>query len=147
MNRNFFSYTLLFIIFNSFCFCSKSTKTISKSDIESYDKINIQFVDFELLTPIDVRCNLFNSFFSEDQIKYIEFNDTLKINEFREILSTLTLLSPEFNKNIDTRAKIQIILPSDTIFICADSFALEMEGNVYYTPQSLVSFIENFTTD
>ncbi len=106
------------------------------------NRIVIKRVPFEIMTAVDIPCDDFEKAFSE-KLEIKNLKDSLVINECVYLLSNLELSDSTIYPNIDTRAKIEIYSPKDTLIICLDQFLTIKEGVKYKTSKALRDFVEN----
>lgn len=132
----------VFLSLSYFCNSQTIPEERKENNLKEIKSIHIQYVNFLLLTPVNVSCDLFASALS-GEIKNMDLNDSNDIDKFKDIILKLNPVDTICDKIIiDTRAKIQIILPSDTISICMDQFYLDMLGTKYHTPKELIDLID-----
>ena len=106
------------------------------------NRIVIKRVPFEIMTAVDIPCDDFEKVFSKD-LEIINLKDSLTINKCTCLLSDLELIDSTIYPNIDTRAKIEIYSPKDTLIICLNQFLTIKEGVKYKTSKALRDFVEN----
>lgn len=113
-----------------------------KINCNKTNTIVIKRVPFEIMTSVDIPCDKFEKAFSNNlEIKNLK--DPLLIDECIRILSNLELKDSTIYPNIDTRAKIEIYSPKDTLIICLGQFLTIKEGVKYKTSKALRDFVEN----
>lgn len=98
--------------------------------------ITVKFVDFDIETPIDIKCADFEKYFSNIQIKVIE--DSMKINQIINTLLVLKTAGNDYYPHVDTRVKLEIKYSNDSIeTICMDRFILSRNNRVFINSDSL----------
>ncbi|BEG99980.1 hypothetical protein BSYN_22450 [Bacteroides sedimenti] len=111
-----------------------------KINCNKINAIVIKRVPFEIMTAVDVPCDDFEKAFS-DKLEIIILRDSLAINKCIYLLSNLELRDSTIYPNIDTRAKIEIYSPKDTLTICLNQFLTIKEGVKYKTSKDLINFV------
>lgn len=142
INNSICGFICFFVVFIC-CSCKYNIKKSNNVRNLEEQILYIQFVDFEILTTVNVPCKQFESYFSEDIIKKKDIRDQFIITEFNEIIKDLVIYDSICKNNIDTRAIIKFINHTDTTIICMDGFLLRKGDVSYYTPQKLIDFIES----
>ncbi len=129
----------LFIILIFLAFiCCQSTKN-EADNLNEIEKVQIKSVDFSIMTFLSVECDKFEEYFNEYRIFLI--TDTAAINELLNQIDEFEPIDSTYNKEIDTRAKINLFSKNDTTTICVGNLTLQVNNNIYKTPQGLVDFI------
>ncbi len=95
--------------------------------LEPSKEVIISSVNFEIETPIVVKCDSLLAFFPDD-VKRRVISDQDKKNVFQ---SELSKLKKEKEGHIDARARIYLIYQNKVDSLCADRFFLRM-GDQYY---------------
>ena len=128
--RKIFALCIIALFFN----CT----TKSEHNKIVYTRMVIKYVDLDILTPIDVDCNNFESFFN-DEIKVKIITDTLLINEFVTELNRL----PSDSITPDTR--ITVILSGNSLNerrLCIDKFNTLDGNNNYSSSENILKIID-----
>ena len=128
---------IIIMISSIFADCQNTTSKMAK-----VKSVHIRSVDFSLMTFIAVNCDNFEEYFKN--CKETTLTDSKKIERFWMQFSTLEPTDSTYNKNIDTRAKIELITEADTIHICIGNLSLSLDNVQYKTPDSLIYLIEGY---
>jgi hypothetical protein len=131
---------LIFCLLSSiYSFCqNKETYTASSNDIE---KIQIEAVDFSILTFITVECTNFEKHFPDYRTLNIEDKQT--INKFLGQIENLEQVSSDYSLSVDTRAKMEIYTETGISTVCIGNLTLYLNGIYYKTPEKLIELIES----
>jgi hypothetical protein len=100
--------------------------------------MEIRYVDLDILTPIDVDCNNFESFFN-NEIKVKIITDTLLINKFVTELNCLR------SDSITPDTRITVILSGNNLNerrLCIDKFNILDGNNNYSNSGSVLKIID-----
>jgi hypothetical protein len=117
--------------------CQNTTSKMAK-----VTSVRIRSVDFSLMTVISVNCDNFEEYFKN--YKETHLTDSKKIENLLKQFNTLEPTDSTYCKNIDTRAKIELITSTDTTFICLGNLSLSLDNIQYKTPDSLIYLIESY---
>ena len=128
MNRSLI--ILLILLFSS---CVNLKKPI-------HDKyatlMTIEFVDLNIETPMDIKCEDFEKYFPNIQTKVV--NDSIKLNQILNTLNHLKIAGNEYYKHVDTRIKIEIKYNNDSIeTIYMDKFIVNRTNQLLTNTDSL----------
>ena len=117
--------------------CQNTTSKMAK-----VTSVRIRSVDFSLMTVISVNCDNFEEYFKNYKETYL--TDAKKIENLLKQFNTLEPTDSTYFKNIDTRAKIELITGTDTTFICLGNLSLNLDNIQYKTPDSLIYLIDSY---
>lgn len=127
--KNILMLTLLLLLSNF---------TIKSKEIEPfYKKMEFKYVDLSILTPVNIDCNNFESFF-KDEIKVKTITDTSLINDFVSLLKQL----PSDSISPDTR--IIVILYDNNNHrreICIDRLYIMEKNKTYSNTENLLKIL------
>lgn len=102
-----------------------------------YTKMEIKYVDLNILTPIEIDCTSFESFFNED-VKNKVITDKSVIKKFVSVLNQLPIDS------ICPDTRIMVVLydnKHNKQKICIDKFSVFDGSNRYSNTESLLKII------
>lgn len=115
----------------------QSTSLVAKA--LNYNKVVLQFVDFDIFTTADVSCTRFNTAFN-DEIQTRTITNSQKIKELITLLNKLKI--DKKTKSVDVRMKIKLYYNHNVEVICLDKFEILRGGQIYEMDKSLFLFIE-----
>jgi len=106
--------------------------------VEKYNKIIVEYVDFEILTPIRIDCNNFNNYFKEDIIiKEIKANDDLI--EISTIIKKLE--SDTTGYKPDIRLKMFLYSDNKIDTLCMSDIGVIFNKKSMFVPDRLLEFV------
>jgi len=98
--------------------------------------MTIKFVDLNIETIMDIKCEDFEKSFPHIQTKVI--NDSIKINQILNTLKHLKIAGSEYYQHVDTRMKLKIKYNNDSIeTICMDKFIVNWNNQLLLNTNSL----------
>lgn len=98
--------------------------------------MTVKFVDMDIETVMDVRCEDFEKSFDVIQNKVVK--DSMKINQIFNTLKHLKTAGNEYYQHVDTRMKIEIKFNNDSIeTICMDRFVVARNNQLFLNTDSL----------
>jgi len=98
--------------------------------------MTVKFVDMDIETAMDVRCEDFEKSFTDIQTKVV--NDSMKINKIFNTLKHLKIAGNKYYQHVDTRMKIEIKFNNDSIeTICMDRFIVNRNNQILINTDSL----------
>lgn len=104
-------------------------------------KVTIRYIDFEVMTTVNVSCSDFNTAFTfNDNIQSLSITNIRDIERLVGILKNLKL--DKNTKDIDTRVKIELFYQDYTEVICLDRFCVLRGSQIYKMNNRLFRFIE-----
>lgn len=104
--------------------------------------MTIKFVDMDIETPMDVRCNDFEKYFPDIQTKVL--NDSIKILQIINTLNHLIIAGNDYYQHFDTRMKLEIKYNNDSIeTICMDRFILNRNNKLFINSDTLKILLTN----
>ena len=102
--------------------------------------MTIKFVDIDIETPIDIKCDNFENSFPDFQTKVV--NDSMKINQIINILKHLKIAGNEYYQHVDARIKLELKYNNDSIeTICIDRFIVIRNNQLLINTDSLKYFL------
>ncbi len=110
--------------------------------LDRVTSVRIKSVDLSLMTVISVNCDNFEGYFKKYKETFL--TDPVKIQKFLMQFSNLEPTDSTYSKNIDTRAKIELITGTDTSYICVGNLSLRLDNVHYKTSDSLRYLIEAY---
>jgi len=124
---------LILLVFTS-TYCVNHEKSTSDNHVI---KITLKYIDFDIETPIDIKCNDFERSFPQFQRAVIE--DTFRINQILNSLSILKIAGKEYYQHVDTRMKLELKYSNDSIeTICMDKYIIDRNNQVLQNSDSLI---------
>lgn len=102
-------------------------------------KLQITYVDFDVMTTVDVSCSEFDTAFKGETTSRIITNSQ-KIKELIALLNKLKI--DKKAKSVDARLKIKLYYNHSVEVICLDKFEVLRGGHIYGMDKSLLQFIE-----
>ena len=102
----------------------------------NFEKIDIYYADFSIMTAVNIPCHDFIAFSDEHKI----ITDSLDIEIWIGILNRLKktdTTDENYNKRLDTRAKLFLHGINDTISICLDYWNTDICNQRYDTSPEL----------
>lgn len=104
---------------------------MKKTNNDNYaTTMTIKFVDMNIETPMNIRCDDFEKYFPEIQTKVV--NDSVKINQIFNTLKYLKIAGKEYYQHVDTRMKLEIKYNNDSIeTICMDRFIVNRNNQLF----------------
>lgn len=100
------------------------------------DSILIHYVDFELMTPVDIGCDDFENFFS---YKKVMIRDSLHLSDFGNILLEN---GTDTTHSIDVRCKICLFTPQGVKLVCVGKHSKMLDGHFYNTDSLFTDKLE-----
>ena len=98
--------------------------------------MTIKFVDLNIETIMDIKCEDFEKSFPDIQTKVV--NDSIKLNQILNTLKHLKIAGNEYYKHVDTRIKLEIKYNNDSIeTICMDRFIVNSMNQLFTNTDSL----------
>lgn len=98
-------------------------------------RIIVNYIDFNIITYSDIKCEEFDSISST---KKIYIRDRNKLIEIRNRINLLKLVDSVVFHGVNTRAKATIFYNDSTkSSICLDKFNLEIQGKTYQNDNTL----------
>jgi hypothetical protein len=118
-----------------------SCVNLKKPDHDKYaTMMTIKFVDMDIETVMDVRCEYFEKSFYDIQNKVV--NDSMKINQIFNTLKQLKIAGDEYYQHVDTRMKLEIKFNNDSIeTICMDRFVVYRNNQLFINTDSLKNLL------
>lgn len=104
-------------------------------------RLNIKFVDVNIETPFQIKCESFEDFF-QDEIDSISIKNSEQITEFSKIVKELELADLSKYSFPDTRIKIEIFYNKKKSYICMDCFVISFSDELYVLSESMLEFLE-----
>ena len=102
-------------------------------------KLILSYVEFNIMTPINITCSEFDIAFG-DSIKKKQITDRKKINNFIKLLNTLK--KDNEIKSLDVRVKVELIYKDYKKEIFMDKFCILINGQIYMMNKNILKFIE-----
>jgi len=102
-------------------------------------KLLITYVDFDIMSTVDVSCSKFDTAFKGETTSRTITN-SLKIKELITLLSKLKI--DKTVKSVDARMKIKLYYNHSVEVICLDKFEVLRGGHIYGMDKRLLQFIE-----
>ncbi|MCU6769136.1 hypothetical protein OCV73_09310 [Barnesiella propionica] len=102
----------------------------------NFEKVDIYYADFSIMTAVNIPCHDFIAFSDEHKI----ITDSLDIKIWIGILNRLKktdTTDENYNKRLDTRAKLFLHGTNDTISICLDYWNTDICNQRYDTSPEL----------
>jgi hypothetical protein len=125
---------ILILIIFSFTFCGNHEKSIKENHIV---KITVKYVDFDIETPIDIKCRDFEKSFLE--LQKVDIKDSIRIQRILSLLSNLKIAGEEYYQHVDTRLKLELKYNNDSIeTICMDRFVINRNNQMLKNSDSLI---------
>ena len=114
-----------------------SCTNLKRPNLDKYaTMMTIKFVDIDIETPIDIKCDYFEKSFPDIQTKIV--TDTMKINQILNTLDHLRIAGNDYYQHVDTRMKIKIKYNNDSIeTICIDRFVINRNNQLYINTDTL----------
>lgn len=120
-----------------------SIMTLSCSSQE-IKRIDIKYVDIEIETPFQIKCDNFDSFF-QNEIDSVSLNDNKSISEFINALEKLNKADLSKYSMPDTRIKIKIVCYDKISELCIDRFVISKQDSIFILSESFKSLLKKYT--
>ena len=102
--------------------------------------VTVKYVDWDIETPLDIKCDDFETAFPETQIKITR--DPIQINHILNTLKHLKVAGKDYYQHVDTRMKLEIKYCNDSIeTICMDRFIINRNNKLLINSNSLKSLL------
>lgn len=102
-------------------------------------KLLITYVDFDIMSTVDVSCSEFDTAFKGETTSRT-ISNSQKIKELITLLNKLKI--DKKAKSVDVRMKIKLYYKHRVEVICLDKFEVLRGGHIYGMDKSLLQFIE-----
>lgn len=102
-------------------------------------KVVIKYVDYEIMTPFNIGCNNFTSFFG-DEVKTIEIMDNTTINKISTLINKLEEDPEKYYP--DVRLTIELINDNKIDTLCMSHLGISLNGKAMKFSDELLNFIE-----
>lgn len=111
---------------------------------QNIKRIDIKFVEIEIETPYQIRCENFDDFF-QSEIDSISINDDKIITEFKEEIGKLNKADLAKYSMPDTRIKISIIYQDSINELCLDRFILSNQIDVFVLSENFKILLKKYS--
>jgi hypothetical protein len=137
VKKNAMQRIILILIVFTFTYCVNHEKSITDNHVV---KITLEYIDFDIETPFDIKCKDFEKSFPQFQTEVIE--DTFRINQILKSLSILKIAGKEYYQHVDTRMKLELKYSNDSVeTICMDRFIVNRNNQVLQNSDSFIYFL------
>jgi len=106
--------------------------------VKKYNKIIVEYVDFEILTPIRIDCKIFNNYFKDDIIRK-EVKNKDELIEISQIIQGLQ--SDTANYSPDIRLKMLLYSDNKMDTLCMSDIGVIFNKKSMLVPDKLLEFV------
>lgn len=111
--------------------------------VEKYNKIIVEYVDFEILTPIHIDCNNFNSYFKENMVRK-EIKSKDELFEISTIIKKMQ--SDTAGYKPDIRLKMVLFSDNKIDTLCMSDIGVVFNKESMLVPNKLLEFVQKIKT-
>ena len=130
---------------NSFLFLIMLFPLLSLScSSQTIKRIDIKYVDIEIETPFQIKCDNFDNFF-QNEIDSVSINDNNSISEFVSEIEKLNKADLSKYSMPDTRIKISIVYNGKISECCLDRFVLSSQNEVFVLSETFKALLKKYT--
>jgi hypothetical protein len=104
-------------------------------------KIKMRYVSLDILTPIEIDCNSFDTLFN-NQISTIEIINKEDIDAIQREVKNLKIDTTNYLP--DVRVKLEVIYPDSIKVYCLSNFGLSVDGKGYILSDTLLNVLRQY---
>ena len=141
MNMNKLIGMMLALLLCINCSTSKDRKVEKKITY-----ILLQYVEWDLETPLSVNCDLFDTYFLDDFKHTIKITDSLSCDTLKQKFNTFRIIKEKMDIKPDVRIKIKITYDTGkTSKICIGyNRIITVDGSIVEYNSDVVEFVRNY---
>lgn len=110
-------------------------------DTKDLQKVEVQYVNIEVITPVSVNCNEFERYFDVARMSRKIFAKTSQWERFITEINRVIRNGKRFNEPVDVRMKVFLHYHTGVRIICIGHTLISLDDHTYVVDDSFRAFI------